>query len=493
MKEFLQSKAVILVVLTVAILLRLPLLDSSFWLDEAAQAIESTQPLSQLAKMVEDFQPPLMTILVHFLLFFSRAEWWLRLGGALVPGIITVWATYQIGKKMFGQRAGIAASALLATSSFHIFYSQELRPYAMPAMFASISWWVIYEWKKAPKNSHFYFLSFLILSICGMYSSYMYLFLLLSQLSYVFFTEPKLRRQVVAIGIGSGIAFMPWLPVFFNQLRAGQLLQIQLPGWKNIVGFDQVKSLGLIVSKFVFGVVHVEINLFFGIVMFALTTGFIYLFVRYKFVITSKKFWLVCFWLLLPIFLAWLISFFIPILQPKRVLFCLPALYLFIAGLIFPTKEKIPAWQYLLFALLLSINIFSTVSYYLVPKYQREDWRSLHEEITTKYPHSSIVVFSFPEAFAPWRWYDNGVYPVFATGTLSMKNMSDLSSFKKLTEYRYVLVFDYLRDLTDPGNSILTQLQKYGYQEVGEITPKTQLGFVRVYARKETVVGLKTQ
>ena len=42
-----------------ALLLRLILINSSFWLDEAAQALESIRPLSQQLQIQNDFQPPL--------------------------------------------------------------------------------------------------------------------------------------------------------------------------------------------------------------------------------------------------------------------------------------------------------------------------------------------------------------------------------------------------------------------------------------------------
>ncbi len=488
MQRLYEGSMMIFVVLAVGLVLRLPLLNGSFWLDEAAQAIESTQPLSHITRIVDDFQPPLMTMLVHSLLFFSHQEWWLRLGTALVPGVVTIWATYEIGKKMWSKEVGLMASLLLATSSFHIFYSQELRPYALPAMFAALSWLILLGILEQKKMSGRHFLFLLLLSVLGIYSSYMYFFVLATQLGYVFVFKSTLRKQTFLWAVGCALSFLPWLPTFLAQLHAGQLLQIQLPGWKNIVGFDQFKSAALIFTKFLFGVIHLDITIWLGIVAIALILGFGKVLFQLKPQVVKKSLPLIL-WLILPIFLAWVVSFFVPILQPKRVLFCLPVAYLLISALISSSKEK--AFQYGLFGLLMSINLFSSASYYTNPKYQREDWRSLHQYITGKYPASeSVALFSFPEPFAPWRWYDDGKYPTFSTGVLSMKSLRDPSVFKKLTNYRYILVFDYLRDLTDPENSILQALQKYGYVEVDRITPTTEIGFVRVYARKESVIGM---
>jgi len=107
-----RNQRVLWVILLVALVLRLPLLTGSFWLDEAAQALESIRPLAQQTDITGDFQPPLFHYLIHFAVQASRAEWWLRLWGSLIPGIITVWATYQLSKKL------CAAAGHLLTAYF---------------------------------------------------------------------------------------------------------------------------------------------------------------------------------------------------------------------------------------------------------------------------------------------------------------------------------------------------------------------------------------
>jgi hypothetical protein len=136
-----------------------------------------------------------------------------------------------------------------------------------------------------------------------------------------------------------------------------------------------------------------------------------------------------------------------------------------------------------------TLNIATTLQYYAQPKYQREDWRGVHQYILEKYPSNTVVVFAFPEAFAPWRWYDDGRFPVITTGTLTTDRLDNIDSLKKATDYSTVLVFDYLRDLTDPQRKIDIQLKQYGYVEIDQITPETQLGIIRVYQKKALTVG----
>src|SRR3989344_3953301 len=128
------------IILTLALLLRLPLLNSSFWLDEAAQALESVRPWSQQLRIAADFQPPLIHLLVHGLMKISIAEWWLRWWVATLPGLGMVSITYWLGRQLFNKQVGWWAALLVATNSFHIFYSQELRPYALTGFWVCLSW-----------------------------------------------------------------------------------------------------------------------------------------------------------------------------------------------------------------------------------------------------------------------------------------------------------------------------------------------------------------
>ena len=61
-------------ILVFALLLRIPLLNGSFWMDEAAQALEVIRPLSKQFDIIADFQPPLLHLILHFAQYFSHTE-----------------------------------------------------------------------------------------------------------------------------------------------------------------------------------------------------------------------------------------------------------------------------------------------------------------------------------------------------------------------------------------------------------------------------------
>lgn len=487
----LRQHTVPLLIIVFALSLRIPLLSGSFWLDEAAQALESQRALSQQLNIVDDFQPPLLHYIAHFSMYAGKSEWWLRTVGALIPGLITIFFTYKIGEVIWDKKTGVIAAVLLSTSSFHIYYSQELRQYSLPAALASVSWYILLKnWKASTKPSMTDLFLLCIATSLGLYASYLYPFLIISQLV---FLALFLRKQILywlSTFVAAAVIFLPILPLFFQQLSSGSALRTDLPGWEEVVSFSQLKVLPLVFAKFLFGVLNVELSSIFVVlsVTVVIAAGAIYIF--HKKTLFSKESLVIVLWLAVPIITAFLISYIVPVLQPKRVLYCLPAFYLLLAGLINVNKKS--AWPFLpglLIGIVLITNIFSTTQYWLNPRLQRENWRDLITEIEEKYPSQSAALFAFPKPFAPWVWYASASYPSFSSGTvLTDTNPDLLENIKKINEYNHVLVFEYLTDLTDPNHKLKSSLESYGYTEQGYfIYPN--IGHVWIYSKPAAVIS----
>lgn len=466
-------------VLLIALFFRWPLLNGSFWLDEAAQALESVRPFFDQWQIVPDFQPPLLHYLVHFVARASTDEAWLRLWGALIPGLVTIWVTYKLGKQLFSERAGLLAALLLATSSFHVFYSQELRPYSLSAMWGMLTTWLLL-------SPNFQWWKFALLSLAGLYSSYLYPFLLLPQL-WLLWRQERGKERVMKTVATIGVLYLPWLPMFFQQLNAGQALRLNLPGWENVVSLPQFKALALVPLKFIFGVTDLAPTPFFIIALMLLGLSLVFIW-REKLQLTqSVKNLLIL--LLAPLLLSWLVSFAVPVIQPKRLIFLLPIAYLLTAWPL-AKKVKLKSWLWLLPTLLLFLNLWSSWQYWTQPSLQRENWRALKQQIIADFPaERTLAVFAFDEAFAPWRWYQPDVVATLALGEQSVSQIDDLSTkLKPVTNYQYVLVFDYLRDLTDPTDQLLKTVEGFGFVGRG-VLDYPGIGFVRIYTLPETTLG----
>jgi mannosyltransferase len=495
-KKLWQQHNLIILILVLALGLRLPLLNGSFWLDEAAQALESSRPWSEQLKIAADFQPPLIHLILFFALKISAAEWWLRTTVALIPGLVTIWASYEIGRKVINKKAGIMAALLLATSSFHIFYSQELRPYSLPTMWAVLSWLPLLRAVKLKKFSRLHWLGYATISLLGFYSSYLYPFFWIAQFIWLSWQQRHKLREMITSAFLIALGFAPWLPSFLEQLRVGGTVREKLPGWDQVVSITQLKSPALVVGKFIYGVMNIEPTLFFGITFLLVALTFSYLFYlnlnKFKKTKALKNLILVSSWLFLPLLLAWIVSFWVPVIRPKRVLFLLPAAYLLVSQIATLGRKKIQQqWGLALVSILLLLNIWGVFQYHLNPHYQREDWRSLQQEIAATYsPSETILLFSYRNPFSPWYWYDQNQYPTLTTGKLYIKNTPQLSErIKIINNYKYVLLFDYLRDLTDPDDQLRTELWSLGFHEINTLD-YPNIGFIRVFSRYKPMAEL---
>lgn len=503
---FKKANLSLILILILAFGLRLPQLNGSFWLDEAAQALESARPWSQQLQIIPDFQPPLFHLLVHAALILGRSEWWLRLVGALIPGLMTIWATFQISRRLFNQKTAYLTTLLLTTNSLHIFYSQELRPYSLATMWAVLSWLALIDLsqnkaKNLSSNTIWLnYLLFIISSLLGLFTTYLYPFLFLTQWVYVLCCQRHLIKKMLATSIILGAVFLSWLPTFLQQLQAGGLVRTGLPGWTQVVSFNQLKSIPLTLGKFIFGVVDLEINWFYLAIAGLLLSWLIWFSRQIKkqnLILLFQKIKLPIIWFLVPIVASWLTSFWIPVIQPKRLLFLLPVFYLIIVGLVdlVKSQDATSFWKnkmlYFPIWILLIINTWSTRQYFTQPRLQRENWRSLYDQITHQYPAATtMVVMSAPEAFAPWEWYNHSQYPTLATGTLSVNQLDSLTDTLKPTlDKQYILVFDYLRTLSDPDDQILKTLRSFDFHEVGAID-RPNIGFVRIYVKKTGTISL---
>lgn len=499
----------LLAILGLGLLLRLPYLNGSFWLDEAAQALESIRPFSQQLDIAADFQPPLLHYLVHFATYIGRAEWWLRTIGALIPGLLTLAFTYLIGKNFFSKTTGIVASLLLATSSLHIFYSQELRPYSLPALWATLSWYAVIKLQvtlTATKKISYVWLAILLMSsVLGLYSSYLYPFLFAAQMFYLVVTLKKYWLHWIGVGVAVTAFFLPWLPHFQEQLVVGQSWRSEYPGWEQVVSYDQFKSVALTIGKFIYGVVNLDISIVFivtTILLLAMLTYLAWQYFRSDFVgknqtafaftyglLANKPVVALLVWLVIPFLLAWLVSWWIPVIQPKRLLLLLPVFYLLIAE--FSLHSPSRSVGYTMVGIFLALNIFSTSSYYVQPQLQRENWRALHQELVQRYPSDdTVAVFAFNEPFAPWRWYDQGTVPTLSTGQLVITPEFPIAEqLKSIQEYSFVITFEYLADLSDPTLQVPQFVQNLGYTQI-EILTYPNIGQVYVWSKPSSSLSL---
>ena len=118
------------------------LADKSVWWDEGLAAWSARQSLADIARWTSaDVHPPLYFWMLHaWRLGSGEGEFGLRYLSVLI-GVLTVAATYRLGHEAGGRATGLLGAALIALSRFDVWWSQEMRMYALTALWAALALW----------------------------------------------------------------------------------------------------------------------------------------------------------------------------------------------------------------------------------------------------------------------------------------------------------------------------------------------------------------
>ena len=468
----LKKSSPILFIIALSFIIRLIGINQSLWLDEAAQAIESSRPFSQQLNIIGDFQPPLLHYIIHFFYQISSDDWFLRLP-SVIAGVITIVFAYKITKYLFDKKTAFLVGLLGATSSYHYYFSQELRQYSLAAMWAAISMWYFIKWINSKKDKIFW--GYILSTSAGMYSMYVFPFLIAYQLFYVLFSVSKKSVSFIKQLLIVGLIFAPWIPMFIKQLKTGMSLKENFAGWATAVSLPWAKSLPLTAIRFIIGMIPVELTIFQIVLFLTLFSAIIYII---KPIIKSKSIKPIIFWLIAPVLLSFLFSFFIPVLEPKRVMFVLPAFWIILAAGLHKHKSK-----NILISLVLLTQIILLGIHMTSPSLKRENWKQAVEFIQDSSDKDKAVIFAFPGDFAPWTWYQQDLVPHYATKTLTVPSIAYLDeTIGKSLDHDTIFVFEYLMDLSDPHRYVFSWLKLHNYTKT-EIKDFHGVGFIHIYQK----------
>lgn len=468
----------IILILLIGVLLRVISLDQSLWFDEAGNIIHAQRTSLEyyLTKyLLGDFHPPLWFAILWLWTHSVGSSVFLIRLLPVIFGSLTIFITYLIGKN-FSKNIGFITALMLTTSPLHIYYSQEARPYALAAMSVTLCFYFLIRLIDKKKYA---LIGYAFSASLVLYSSYVAYFIFPAQFLYlIFFQRTILKRYFLAFLL-SLIMFIPWLFILPNQLVQGQNLASVVTGWKDVVGGAGIKEGFLLWVKIIFGRVSMENNWVYLALLVILSVPYlIILYKNFKSFSKTKLFW---FWFLIPSFLAWVFSFYIPVFSYFRVLFIFPAFYLLIGfGLeYFSKKIKLG-----LLLVILVIQITLSFTYLLNPKFQREDWVNAVKFTRNNIDSNSQVIFEHNEIPSPFIYYGSDIKN--AQPGLKKIPAKDTQDLANLEIKEKIYLYEYLVDITDPNRILERKLINLGYEQT-EIFNFRGVGFIKLYETRNSL------
>lgn len=358
----------------------------SMWLDELL-SINHSVPSGGIAEPIryaisKDESPPLFNMLLWiWRLAFGTGEYSARALPALF-GILGVLSMFFLGQELFSAKVGIYASLLTAVLPFHIYYSQEVRPYSLLFLLSALSYYSLLKFKKR-KNIKWGLL-YVLPTSCMLYTHYFGFLVLFAQLVYlavVFLYDrdgdkKSFLKSFIPLGVLMALIYLPWIE------RVRRLSKVK-EFWVDISPSD------FFISYF---------KSYFGgelyVVFICLLLMGVYAFYRSeKGEVAGHKVLLFS-----SVFLVFLVPYFrsfthAPLLTPRNTIVALPAIVLMVSkGLDRFRSEKFRSLILGTILLMLLINIFLTNGNYY-KMVTKEQWREAAKYVLVKDPEGKYPVF----------------------------------------------------------------------------------------------------
>lgn len=457
----------LLLILILSLILRLISINQSLWLDEAINlnAVKGSGFFDLITKYsLWDFHPPLYHIVLKgTTMILGYSEITVRTP-SIILAVASLIILFLIARKLFETKTALIATTLLATSPLHIYYSQEARMYMLASFLALTS---VYFFLSVLRNDKFYYwIGFIFSTALMLYTDYLPYFLLPAYLIYIVLNRKKIntptQKAFAPAFLAIFLLLTPWIYFFIKQLSIGLSEAAASPQWAKVVGGASAKNLLLVFVKFSIGRISYSNDLVYTL-LFAPVAIFFSILALFSFFRISPYRSFTWYWLLVPISLSFILSFFIPVFVYFRLLFVIPAFYIILASAINTINHKVVVRTLLLGVLI--VNFVSLAIYLTNKKYQREDWRSATNYVIQNSNKDSIVLFLDKQPFSPFSYYSTT--NVNTAGVVDSSSASKQSIEQKLesilTNKEKVFLFQYLSEITDPKGNTFMGITQQGY------------------------------
>jgi hypothetical protein len=212
-----------MILTALAFALRVPSLGRAYWIDEGISIGISSQPVSQLHRLLsEDGSPPLFYVLLHFWIsLFGTSE----VATHLLPLLISLLAVpigFWCGRELFDRRAGLAAAALFATNPFLGWYATETRMYPLVVVLTAVG--VTLAWRAVRDHDRRDGVMAVLAGAALLYTHnwgmYVVVVTTVVLAGYALSrSDRRLAAEVVAGGTAAAVLWLPWLATFLSQAQ----------------------------------------------------------------------------------------------------------------------------------------------------------------------------------------------------------------------------------------------------------------------------------
>lgn len=363
----------------------------SLWLDEADSANLLKNDFVNIWPhlIVSGNNPTYIYLLKIWSEFFGNSEIALRTL-SIFFGLISIIFIYKLGKLLFSRPVGTWAAFFLAINYFSIFYSIQARQYSLVILISIISYYY-FSLLIIKKSNIKRIVLYIIFTLLGLYAHPWFFLLFGSQIFFIFL---KYRFKV------RPLIFYQALILLFSLPRIIQLFKLSESGASDWIGSTSFNTFFETFSFFTYGA-----SMFYLVLIFI---ALFYIFIQVektedRFFLKFKKdsfhslnigpSWLLINYLLLPIFMAFIVSKFTPFYEPGRYeAIVLPAFILIMANLFSEIKNYRVLIVGVVILIFLSFNSVITEAQ-TINNYQADD-KKVAEDLLNFISNGDLVIYT---------------------------------------------------------------------------------------------------
>lgn len=474
----------ITLLLIITLFLRLHHLDfDSLFMDEIRQvSYYQNSVIEIITNAASQQQPPLDYWIGHYVFKLSSSDYAARLPAAIF-GAASVILLVFICLEFCSWPTAIFAGLVMSLMPFHIYFSQDARPYSIAIFFFLAFIATLNQIVKIPSPKVTHYMGLLCVTTLFLYSRTLSPLCVFS-ITFFLIVMSSLREinktYIIKIFIYKYIktmcallaAFVIYLPVFLKILESGERYTDKNTGFSVQ---SILSNIGDVSLHTLWRVYDAQLEPISYLILFAIVSSAVMVFYeKNKSISTLIKSILV---LLPSVFIFNLVVFDLKTSMPFRppyAIYILPLTLILFAYFIercWCFKSGVFNYRFIKPCLLLSgiITIIylslSVLDFKTLPK--KSDWRGLTEVITTHYNDDQIFIFDSLSTVDSWKpiFYGLNRYPLYDKNTFSIKRLITSAQQASQFEHEPIFILFHYRDYK------LTRNSRYAIIEKPEGTP----------------------
>ncbi|MGD1047480.1 MAG: glycosyltransferase family 39 protein [Candidatus Krumholzibacteriaceae bacterium] len=235
-----SGRFVLCAIVALALFLRFfRLAHQSLWVDEilSYKAFTSPAGIPYWQKFLYDVHGPLYSLIMHFWSMVSKSDLWLRAPSA-IAGVLAVYALYRWFIVIGRSDLALPAALFMALNPFHLYYSQELRFYALLSLLSILTLIAFEGFRARPTTRTGAVLGIALALACLVHFSA--LFLGAAFFVYLALTG-KLRGDHLRFGaVAAGVALLVIAPWIYREITV--LRQIHVVGISTLSSSERLRG-----------------------------------------------------------------------------------------------------------------------------------------------------------------------------------------------------------------------------------------------------------